>query len=70
VHLNSLQIPVCIFDEVRGLGEISSLVYKCAAAQSMDPWAVIKKALHLYGGDTSSSLGLYPTAACPEFHVG
>ena len=48
----------------------SAAAYESAAAQSMDPWAVIKKASQEYGGDTSSSLGPYPTAACPEFHIG
>jgi hypothetical protein len=37
---------------------------------SMEPWAAIKKALNLCGGDTSSFLGPYSTAACPEFHIG
>jgi hypothetical protein len=44
--------------------------YECAATQSMDAWAVIKKASQECGGDTSSCLGPYPTAACPEFHIG
>ena len=48
----------------------SAAAYECAAAQSMDPWAVIKKASHECGGDTSSCPGPYPTAACPKFHVG
>ena len=37
---------------------------------SMDPWDVSKKALHQCSGNTSSCLGPYPLAACPEFHVG
>ena len=41
-----------------------------AAAQSMDPWAAIKKASQECGGDISTCPGPYPTAACPEFHVG
>ena len=44
--------------------------YECAAAQSMDPWAAIKKASQECGSDISSCPGPYPTAACPEFHVG
>ena len=36
----------------------------------MDPWAVIKKALHKYSGETRSCPVPFPTAACPEFHVG
>ena len=37
---------------------------------SMDPWAETKKPLHLYGDDTKSCLGTYPTATCPKFHIG
>ena len=39
---------------------------------SMEPWTATKKVLSYSqcGGDTSSSPGPYPTAACPEFHVG
>ena len=37
---------------------------------SMLPWAATKKDLHWCGGDTSSCLGPYTMAACPEFHVG
>ena len=36
----------------------------------MELWAATKETLYQYGGDTSSSPGPYPTAACPEFHVG
>ena len=38
----------------------------------MEPWAATKKALSYSqcGGDTSSCPRPYPTAACPEFHVG
>ena len=43
---------------------ISATAYKCAATQSMDPWAAIKKAPQECGSDT------YPTAACPDFHIG
>ena len=43
---------------------------QCAAAQSMDPWAMIKKGSQECGGDISSCLGPYPTATCPEFHIG
>ena len=39
--------------------------YECAAAQSMDKWAVIKKAFEECGGDTSSFLG-----HLPKFHIG
>ena len=48
----------------------SAAAYKCAAAQSMDSWAAIKKVSQECGGDTSFCPGPYPTAACPEFHVG
>ena len=37
---------------------------------SMEPWTAIKKALPQCGGDTSSCLGTYPTAACSELHIG
>ena len=40
--------------------------HECAANQSMDPWAVTKKAC---GRDTSSCLGLHPMATCPVFHI-
>ena len=36
----------------------------------MEPWTAIKKGLPQCGGDTSSCPGPYPTAACPEFHIG
>jgi hypothetical protein len=49
---------------------ISAAAYECAAAQSMDPWASIKKASQECADDTSSCPGPYPTAACPEFHIG
>ena len=45
----------------------SAAAYECAAAQSMDSWAVIKKALQECGGDTRSCPGPYPL---PEFHIG
>ena len=48
----------------------SVAAYDCAAAQSMDPWAAIKKASQECGGDTSSCPGPYPTTACPEFTIG
>jgi hypothetical protein len=48
----------------------SATAYECVAAQSMNPWAATKKALHWRGGDTGSCLDPYPMAACPEFHVG
>ena len=44
--------------------------YEYPAAQSMDTWAAIKKASQECGGDTSSCPGPYPTAACPEYHIG
>ena len=42
-------------------------------SQPMAPWtsaATCECALYLCGSDTSSWLGSYATAACPEFHVG
>ena len=47
----------------------SAATNKCAAPQSMDPWAATKKALHYCGGDASSCLCPYPMTTCPEFHV-
>ena len=43
----------------------SVVAYECAAAQSMDPWAATKKALHV-----AVTPGPNPTAACSEFHIG
>ena len=48
----------------------SAAANECAAAQSVDPWAAIKKPSQECGGDTSSCPGPYPTAACLEFLVG
>ena len=48
----------------------SAAAYECAASQSMDPQAEVKKTLHWCGGDTISCPGPYPMAACPVFHVG
>ena len=48
----------------------SAAAYQCAAPQFMEPWAATKKDLHQCGGDTSSCLGPYPMAACPEFYIG
>ena len=39
-------------------------------SQPMAPWTAIKKALPQCGGDTSSYAGPYPTAACPQCHIG
>ena len=48
----------------------SAAAYECAAAQSMDPWAAIKKASQACSGDTSSCSSPCPAAACPEFYIG
>ena len=48
----------------------SAAACECAAAQSLDPWAAIKKASQECRGDTSSCPGPYPTAPCSEFHIG
>jgi len=47
----------------------SGSTHECAAAQSIGPWTVTRKALHECGGDTSSFPISYPTAACSEFPI-
>ena len=48
----------------------SVAAYKCAVPQSMDPWAVTKKALHYCDDDTSCSPGPYPIATFSRFYIG